>query len=213
MKSTLPVTVTARTKTMVNMVGKFSLVGISAAGESPLGGAQLSLYGSSPGTVTANAGGNLTSLPPLPAGSINTLRAAKGAAYLESHYSGIAPTVDQPGQAGSFYLLDPKLAPATVCGTVPRHQGLGAILVVKAPAATSASGWTYYISSPGAFVRYLNKSWAPICAQESSGASGRALVVNVAPGDHWLLAMKGAAIQTRLVRVLSGKAVVPVSFQ
>ena len=210
-QAVLPVTLVSRTKNQVNMVGIFSVLGVSGAGEAPLPGAQISLVGATSGTVTADATGKLSALPLLHAASFNTLRVHKGAAFLESYIALVAPAVDQPGQTGTYRLYETKLLPATLCGVVPRIAGLGSVLIA-APPKGGGQGWTYQVTGPGALVRYLDSAWSPDCTLDSSGASGRAVAINLSPGARWVLARKGAAVHARLVQVPAGAAAAIVSF-
>ena len=68
------------------------------------------------------------------------------------------------------------------------------------------------MTSPGALVRYLDSAWSPDCTLDSSGATGRAVAINLSPGARWVLARKGTTIHTRLVQVPAGAAVAVVRF-
>jgi len=207
--ATLPVTVVHRAKIKVNLVGAFAVVAVQPTGEVPGAGAQISLAGSS-GAVIADSNGKLTSLPQLHGASFNHLRITK-AAYLDSHLALVAPAVDKPGQSGTYRIYSQKLLTATLCGVQPRHAGLGNVLVT-APPKGGGQGWTYVVTSPGALIRYLNTAWAPDCTLDSSGATGRALAINIAPGARWVVALKGSVVHARLVQVPAGAAVAAVRF-
>ena len=208
--ATLPVTVVQRTKTLVNLVGAFTVLAVSPAGEAPASNAKIDLVGASSGGVSADAQGKLTALPALHGASFNTLRVSK-ATHLDSHVSLVAPAVDQPGQTGTYRLYAQSMLPATLCGVQPRYAGLGNILVA-APPTGGAQGWTYEVTSPGAMVSYLDAAHAPDCTLEVSGSAGRALAINVAPGARWVVARKGSVAHARLVQVPAGAALALVRF-
>ncbi len=210
-KGTRTVTVAARTKAQVNLVGSFTALGVSAAGEAALPGAQLSVIGAPGVTVLAGPKGALTALPPLSAGTLNILRLVKTPTHVETRYPAVAPTVDKPGQTGSYRIYAASLFPSLVCGVVPWHAGLGAVLITAAP--DTAAGWTYHVSSPAALVRYLDSAGKPKCAQESSLSGGRALIVNLEQGPHWVLARRGSTLALKLVQISSGRSVTPVRFK